>query len=177
METYFIPKGTHLERVEVSPDRQYDNPKFYSFIRNKTMCPKNPWIDRCINYCRIMELEVITNLNLLIVPYKAILMDEADEYDRTLARKLMVMAEDIYQDDQPALISAQTAISELINQTYDLPHKNISNDWVLATLICKIGLDGWIRTTLGDPRISDTDCFDEVMICNPDQKVKVIFEK
>ena len=174
MEIYEIKKGQRFYRVEASEKRKYDNPKFYSYFRDAKICDKKVWSRRCGKYCRFLEVETKRDLNLLLIPYKSVLYtEEVSESDKILAKKLIRLAKMVYKNDKDKIEEVKDAVKDLIHLEGRSLFTTISSDWTLANLICRGGFDGLVRFIDN----KKTNCLDEVAICFPDNKLKIITDQ
>lgn len=168
---YKIKKGQIFFRVENDIAKRFDNPKFYSYFR-KIGCDVKLWKFRCQNYCKFMKLEALQDLNLLNVPYKTVyFVEDVTENDEILANTLKKLALQTYSDQNKI-----TCLFDAIDNLILLQSSKINcgnSDWVLANFLCDLNLDGMVRF----PEGAEVNCFDEVAICNPDNKVKVLEEE
>ena len=184
MDIYTITKDTVLYRIEGSILKGADNPKFYAYFRDPSACAKTHWAStRCEpnGYCKLIAACPKRDINLLIVPYKTVSFDYVDENDNKLGAKLKRLARYVYNKGSDDLKCAMFSINTLILQTktkYKCKDpKDINPDYGLIRLLCRAGIDGWIRTADGDPYTSLTTCLDEVAICDPDTKLKIEMEE
>ena len=91
-----LEKGQIFYRVENSPRNQFDNPKFYSYWRDQTICDKEEtWGKRCRGngHCKFMELEALEDLRLINIPYKTVSFDDVSTNDIILADIFKKMAD------------------------------------------------------------------------------------
>jgi len=178
MEIYTITKDSMLYRVEGSKAKGAANQtyKFYAYFRDPSVCKNTHWTHRCENngYCKFIEASPKKDINLLVIPYKTVLYHYPDKNDKILGARLKRIARYVYKKGSEDFNCAMFAIDDLILQkerSYTCPELN--PDYSLIKLLCKAGLDGWIRTVNGHPKTSPTDCLDEVAICYPDTKIKI----
>jgi len=184
MDVYTITKSTVLYRIEGNILKGADNPKFYAYFRDQSACTKTHWAStRCESngYCKLIAARPKRDINLLIVPYKTVSFDYVDENDLELGAKLMQLARGVYTEGSDDLKCTIRSINNLILQTANTyvckDPKDINPDYALIRLLCRAGIDGWIRTANGDPYTSPTHCLDEVAICDPDTKLKIEMEE
>ena len=167
---YTLEPGTTIYRVETEKTKD-DRPKFYSYFRDPEACDEVPWLKRCQKTdCTKYTLELVSHLNLLIVPYKMVEWEEeVTTDDLYLETVLLNLANEIYGENGYK-DCVKRAISALIDyeEHSEEPCSNLSPDWYLAMFICDLGLDGFIRTVKGSPYTSKTHCYDEITICNPE---------
>lgn len=176
METLKFKKGTILYRVEAKEKRKFDDPKFYSYFRHSGVCSPKTWTKRCTTYCRYIEAKTKVDLNLLHVPYKTILYaEDVAENDVILAEALVDLAEKVYKDDKRKVACVKESVKDLIllESRNPLACSDVLSDWTLATLICKGGFDGMVRFVEGEK----TNCYDEVAICSPEDKVEILVDE
>ena len=165
---YTIDTGSVIYRVETE-ERKDDIPKFYSYFRDPTACSEIPWLKRCRgSECTKYTLQTVSEMKLLIVPYKSVLYeDDATDRDIYLESVLLSLVNLIYKD-KSYRNCLKRSISHLIDYEGDVnPCTGLSPDWYLAIFICDLGLNGFIRTVeSGTPEMSETNCFDEITICD-----------
>lgn len=167
IQIFGLKKGTRLYRFTKKHEDVY---KFYAYFTDLEKCPKDYWGYRCSDECPFVEVEVIEDIILLIVPYKTIhYIEDVSDEDRALAEELKNFAELRYSGEQ--LNCAKEAIDELILQERQTKNCSGNLDYNLAALVCDMGISGWIRKPLG---FSVQDCIDEVMICNGDKNLRII---
>lgn len=175
MKTLRLKKGTVFYRVETKEKRKHDNPKFYSYFR-EDICNKKTWVARCENYCRYMEVQALRDLKLIVVPYKTVLyLEDVTKDDEILAKTFMKLARRVYKGNPEKIKCVKEAVADLIllRSANPLNCPGLLADWTLSSLICKAGFDGMVRFVEG----SVTNCYDEVAICSPDEKVKIVHEE
>ena len=175
MKTIRIREGTVLYRVEAKEKRKMDNPKFYSYYRDGHTCDKKLWTNRCTDYCRYLEVRAKRSLKMIVVPYKTVLYLDPTPEDFVFAKTLIRLANRVYKGDVKKINCDKESVKELITfggRDYS-KCSSLLPDWVLAELICKAGFDGMVRFVEGDT----INCYDEVAICSPDEKVEIIAEE
>jgi len=174
MRTLRLKKGTMFFRVETKEKRKYDNPKFYSYFRDGR-CDEKIWAKRCDRYCRFLRVVARRDLKLINVPYKSIMWaEDVTEDDVKLAKTFVKLAKRVYKGNKDKIECVKKAVTDLIllkEGRFDC--SELLNDWTLANLICKAGFDGMVRFVEGDI----PNCYDEVAICFPEDKLEVVYEE
>jgi hypothetical protein len=167
---YTLPQGRLLRRIK-NGRNDTDN-KFFSFWVDWSggvdKC-RSAYTDRCgYDKSCVEETYIVTRpIELLVVPYKSISMDDVSEYDTRLGAYLKDAAAGMTR--KVALF--ESAVNELVLQ--QTVKSTVNLDHVLLEGCCALGMSGFVRlVTPHDGRTvresvekADMHCYDEVAVC------------
>jgi hypothetical protein len=177
-----LPAHTRLHRIATAAneDKSTVPHKFYSYWRDQASpcIQKNPWLEQKL--CKtqevmVQEWQVNDNLQLILLPYKVITMEEPSQLDEMLADLLIGIARIRIPNDEGALREVINAIRRLVLQDDDVLQTAHNPDIVMINFLCScLRVDGFVRfVETGDNEVptravymkEDTHCYDEVALC------------